>query len=430
MFRGYFWAVSNVNPFSLIAWYSWRDHVHQEDFQIGQFAQILESSYHYKTFMWIYLKVLHGTQLKVWAWLEYYNRAYLQLQTGDNMEFMDSSDWGRGNPTPSKSSKLSTPDNSLPLSLPPAEKDLTCRVPNILLGQHWKSNMEFYDYQKVNGLPLPRVIRSSVWSQNKNILGFDPLTLPLSHSLHHGSENFWLRILASGKEVYLAPMGELSQCVFVNEILAELRIRGIDLTQVAQDKAVHDGLTLDNPAAIQHFAQIMAGQLQSWIPDYHSDVQSQAKIAALQAELATLKANTIPTPILCHGSIYYTWFQTLTLEGTLLGTIKKNIAAAEKWWQRQPDDAATSIHRVAVCSGVPPGKITSSQNENLLRILMVAVTMTSWLSNLLKTSKNMTQIASALALCKHQIGILASLSFLTLSSSRTFSSPTGSFKHV
>ena len=58
-----FWSVSNVNPFSLIAWYSWRDPVHQEDAQIGQFAQ-LELSYHYKPFMWIHLEVLHNTQLK------------------------------------------------------------------------------------------------------------------------------------------------------------------------------------------------------------------------------------------------------------------------------------------------------------------------------------------------------------------------------
>ena len=99
---------------------------------------------------------------------------------------------------------------------------------------------------------------------------------------------------------------------------------------------------------------------------------------------------------------------------TILGTIEKNIAAVDKWWQAQPDGATTSIHRVAICFGVPLGKITSRQNENLLKILMVAVTLTSWLSNLLKTSKNMTSIVSALALCKHQIGILASLSPLTL----------------
>ena len=51
--------------------------------------------------------------------------------------------------------------------------------PTILLGQRWKSNLEFYDYQKVNGLPLPRLIQPSVWSQSMKIAGFDPLTLYL-----------------------------------------------------------------------------------------------------------------------------------------------------------------------------------------------------------------------------------------------------------
>lgn len=112
------------------------------------------------------------------------------------------------------------------------------------MGQHWKAEEEFDDNQKVNGLPLPRVIQSSAWSQNKNIGGCDPLALPLSKLLHHGSENFCLRKLASG--------------------IAQLRSRGIDLTQAAQQKAVQDGLTLDNPAAIQHFTKIIADQLQGF----------------------------------------------------------------------------------------------------------------------------------------------------------------------
>ena len=183
--------------------------------------------------------------------------------------------------------------------------------PTILLGQRWKSNLEFYDYQKVNGLPLPRLIQPSVWSQSMKIAGFDPLTLPLSRVLQNGSENFWLRILASGREVYLAPMGEVSH------------------TQVAHNKATQEGLTLDDSAATQHFAKVMAAQLQAWIPSPQHEVQVQAKIAALQAELASLKANTIPTSPLCRRSIYSTWFQALTLERTILETIEKNIAAVD-----------------------------------------------------------------------------------------------------
>ena len=75
------------------------------------------------------------------------------------------------------------------------------RIPNLPLGQHWKPDEEHYDTQKLNGLILPRTIRASSWSQLKDIEGCDPLTVPLSKLLYQGSENFWLRKLAAGREV-------------------------------------------------------------------------------------------------------------------------------------------------------------------------------------------------------------------------------------
>ena len=86
---------------------------------------------------------------------------------------------------------------------PPPPPTLTWSKPGptILFGLHWKPNMEFYDYQKINGLRFPRLIQPSIWSQSLNIAGQDPLTLPLSKVLQGGKENFWLRILASGKEI-------------------------------------------------------------------------------------------------------------------------------------------------------------------------------------------------------------------------------------
>lgn len=70
-------------------------------------------------------------------------------------------------------------------------------------------------------------------------------------------------------------MGEMSQCVFVTEILSEFRSRGIDLTQIAHNKAAQEGLTLDDSAAVQHFARVMAAQLHAWIPVSQQDVQLQ-----------------------------------------------------------------------------------------------------------------------------------------------------------
>ena len=69
---------------------------------------------------------------------------------------------------------------------------------------------------------------------SKTLKVWDPLTVPFSKLLYQGSENFWLRKLATGREVYVATMGEVSQVVFVNEILAQIRGRGIDLDRLGQ----------------------------------------------------------------------------------------------------------------------------------------------------------------------------------------------------
>ena len=164
------------------------------------------------------------------------------------------------------------------------------RIENIPLGQHWKPDEEHHDIQKLNGLTLPRTIRASSWTQLKDIEGCDPLTVPLSKLLYQGSENFWLRKLATGREVYVATMGEVSQVVFVSEILSQLRGRGIDLDRLAQHKALQDGHALEKKEAIQHLAKIVGDQLQRWYPTIQADTSSQHKIAELEAKIATLQA--------------------------------------------------------------------------------------------------------------------------------------------
>ena len=220
-----------------------------------------------------------------------------------------------------------------------------------------------------------------------------------------------------GKEIHLAPAGEVCHIVFVNEILAEFRNRGLNLTQLAQSRAIQDGITTSDSRALPHLARFLTDPLQAWIPNPQHQAQVQATIATLQAELSALKACTIPNRSLQRASIYINWFYNLTLERTILATIEKHIVAVDKWWQAQPEDATMSTYRLATCFGVPVSKITTGQNEHVLLILRVAVTLTSWLSKVLKTTRSMTSIMPALTLCKHQIGILASSSPLTLSSS-------------
>ena len=201
------------------------------------------------------------------------------------------SQYSQNTPTPPRTPSqpgLGTTPTRTPSS---GGRTISGRIPSIQFGQHWKSDEEFYDNQEVNGLPLPRAIRSSSWSQLKDIEGCDPLTVPLSKLLYQGSENFWLRKLATGREVYVATMGEVSQVVFVSEILAQVRGRGIDLDRLSQNKALQDGLTVDKKEAIQHLTKLLVDQMQKWLPVVQADSGSQHQIAALQAEIAALSTN-------------------------------------------------------------------------------------------------------------------------------------------
>ena len=282
------------------------------------------------------------------------------------------------------------------------------------------------------GLTLPRTIRASSWTQLKDIEGCDPLTVPLSKLLYQGSENYWLRKLATGREVYVATMGEVSQVVFVSEILSQLRSRGIDLDKLAQHKALQDGQAMEKKEAIQNLAKLVGDQLQRWYPTIQADTSPQHKIAELEAKIAELQAaaNQPPAPspqaqqpeaqapparvqspleaafqgqrpaafepaqlLATPGSTnqwlennmidslsdakYKSWFRNLKLDNPTRQTIERNIVAVDNWWQNQPEEAEATIHRVAVCSGIPPAKIKSGQNENLLKVLTVALTMTA-----------------------------------------------------
>ena len=202
--------------------------------------------------------------------------------------------YGPGTPSSQRPTQVSPPSRSTSGTPLTPGKTQMGRIPNIPMGQYWKpdeEHYEHYDIQKLNGLTLPRTIRASSWTQLKDIEGCDPLTVPLSKLLYQGSENYWLRKLATGREVYVAAMGEVSQVVFVSEILSQLRSRGIDLDKLAQHKALQDGHALEKKEAIQSLAKLVGDQLQRWSPSIQADTSSHHKIAELEARIAALQAS-------------------------------------------------------------------------------------------------------------------------------------------
>ena len=109
---------------------------------------------------------------------------------------------------------------------------------SILIGKRIK---EHYDNQKINGLTFPRCIRPSAFTQKLDIEGCDPLKLPVAALLYQQANNFWLRKLAHGRELYLIPTGDIAAVVFMTELLTQLRNKGVDIDKVSSSKARQDG---------------------------------------------------------------------------------------------------------------------------------------------------------------------------------------------
>ena len=69
--------------------------------------------------------------------------------------------------------------------------------------------------------------------------------LPVEALLYQQANNFWLRKLAHGRELYLIPTGDIAAVVFTTELLTQLRNKGVDLDKVSHCRARQDGKPMD-----------------------------------------------------------------------------------------------------------------------------------------------------------------------------------------
>ena len=98
-----------------------------------------------------------------------------------------------------------------------------CRIGNLTL-----ISMIFHDTGKANGIDFPSTVRSSKFSQFKDIEGMDPLQIPLWKFLYQGLNNTWLRRIAHGRDVYILPFDNIGTTVFFAELAQQLRSRNLD----------------------------------------------------------------------------------------------------------------------------------------------------------------------------------------------------------
>ena len=188
--------------------------------------------------------------------------------------------------TTSPKSHSSTP----PSSMSQIQKGYPVRPCEIPAMTNWKPDVDFHDVGKVNGIDFPTTVRSSKFSQFKDIEGMDPLQIPLWKFLYQGLNNTWLRRIAHGRDVYVLPFDNIGTTVFIAELVQQLKSRNLDLDRLASYRCKQQGVLLQQKEATQHMAKEVAQIMQSWLPAPTApDPSSQQRILDLEAQLATLK---------------------------------------------------------------------------------------------------------------------------------------------
>lgn len=292
----------------------------------------------------------------------------------------------------------------------------------------WSPDVEYHDTTKVNGLDLPMTVRTSRFTDIKDIGGMDPLQVPLWKFLYQGLHKNWLRKLAHGREIYVLPFDNIGTTVFIAELLNQLKTRNIDLDRLAAHRSRQAGTNLQTKEATQQMARDVAQHIQSWLPTYSTaDASSQQKILELEAEIAKMKSDragstpsgpgasgstpgplerafhgqsqaapvfdpssltlmpTSPSPLLethpltdITEKAYKKWIQELDLPKPQSDTVERNIGKALDWWKKQPAKTSACIERVCVGMGMDVKKIGSrTSHELLIRILTVVLTCAS-----------------------------------------------------
>jgi len=295
------------------------------------------------------------------------------------------------------------------------------------LNENWREDRENYDNQKMNGLTLPRMIRTSAFTAKLDIEGCAPLGLPVAALLYQQANNFWLRKLAHGRELYLIPTGDIASVVFATELLSQLRNRGIDLARISQIRARQDGKHLDKTANTKYAAQIIVDPIQGWLPLKATDPDSQHETTQLRNQVAELRQRLGATPTrpassssqaspiqraplnaatptnplafdsACLVSVplqankwlvdhlppgladrtFNSWPTSLTMPDAQKAVLQTNIKKAEDLWANQPPSAVDTVQKVAIMMGIPLARDTKNFNDvNLIKILTIAITRT------------------------------------------------------
>ena len=254
--------------------------------------------------------------------------------------------------------------------------------------------------------------------------------------LYQQANNFWLRKLAHGRELFLIPTGDIAAVVFTTEVLTQLRNKGVDIDRVCSSKARQDGKLLDKTQNTKYAAQQVADLIHSWVPTRSADPDTQQELTQLRSQLAQLRqqlgeepnnsdptgpsassppanpihaalmrssgnpappappafdpssllvGTTTPNPWLAQhmpsslaARTFLKWLKELPISEPKRKVLNDNIVKTETWWNNQPAEAIETVTRVAVMMGIPVSLMGKNMDAlNLLKTMTAAISLTN-----------------------------------------------------
>ena len=92
---------------------------------------------------------------------------------------------------------------------------------------------DFHDCRVIFGHDLPKLVRSTAWSEKLGIAGCPIETLPMLAVTRHSWASYWLRNVCHGLETYPVYTRSVPQAMFISEILSGITHHRLDIDRIA-----------------------------------------------------------------------------------------------------------------------------------------------------------------------------------------------------
>ena len=200
------------------------------------------------------------------------------------------------------------PPHPVPRTLHTATQPRTYQTPP--LPNDFVTSPDFHDCRVIFGHDLPKLVKSTAWSEKLGIAGCPIETLPMLAVTRHSWASYWLRNVCHGLETYPVYTRSVPQAMFISEILSRITHHRLDIDRIAMAHCQCAIPPIPHPtrkqaisALADEFYEYMSGLINdppdstAAAPDQlsnHRTTQLEQELAATKAVLQTRQSEIHP----------------------------------------------------------------------------------------------------------------------------------------